>query len=675
MTLIVIDSQVVSTNASGVEGNGGNYAPVFSPDGTKVAFFSTSTNLVPNDTNGTVDLFIKDLTTGAITRANTSALGGQAMGEVELQQIPVFSPDGTKIMFQSRSSNLVPGDTNGIDDIFIKNLTTGSITRANTTADGNQAIGVLGDLYSPTFSPDGTKIAFTASTSNLNGPGAPIKELLLKDLSTGEISIASTNFAGDPGNGSSYEPYFSPDGTKIVFFSFASNLVAAEDKNDWYDVFVKDLVTGEVTLVNTDSAGNQPSLDSGFGGQFSPDGTKVSFSSVARLVSADNNQKIDIYIKDMNTGIVTLASTDSQGNIVDGHTFECAFSPDGIYMAIATNAVFSPDDQDRNWDLYLKNLVTDEMTLLCQNASEPTFSADGTKLVAVDGETGEIVVLTLASVITGTNHNDILSGTSFNDTIYGLEGDDVLTGQGGLDILAGGTGNDTYIINDQNTAIVEHSNEGIDQVISQVNHFLASEVENLILQGTSSINGAGNELNNAIAGNDSGNSLFGLGGNDTIAGAGGTDSLYGGAGTDTLSGDAGADILYGEDGMDYLTGGIDGDLLNGGAETDLLYGGLGADTFQFDLTALTGGKDTVKDFSLAQGDKIELHNLLFGYDALEDSINNFVRITQSGKNSFLAVDADGSANGHHYVQIAQLLNAKGMTDEDQLLAKGHLLIT
>ena len=108
-----------STTATGGEGNNLSGSPIFSPDGTKVAFQSDASNLVAGDTNNARDVFVKDLATGAITRVSTTATGGEGNN---LSGSPIFSPDGTKIAFVSDASNLVAGDTNNATDIFIAQL-------------------------------------------------------------------------------------------------------------------------------------------------------------------------------------------------------------------------------------------------------------------------------------------------------------------------------------------------------------------------------------------------------------------------------------------------------------------------------------------------------------------------------------------------------------------------
>jgi len=168
----------VSTNSAGEQAVYSSFEIAFSPDGTHIAFSSQGYNLVAGDNNNTFDVFIKNLQTGVVTRMSTDAAGGETGGGTT----PVFLPGGDKIAFLSAASNLVPGDTNGLLDIFVKNLATGAITRASTYADGTQF--TVDDYYSttgmsaPDFSPDGTKMAFAFH----DGGGVTV---YIKDLITG----------------------------------------------------------------------------------------------------------------------------------------------------------------------------------------------------------------------------------------------------------------------------------------------------------------------------------------------------------------------------------------------------------------------------------------------------------------------------------------------------------
>ncbi|MFK4519851.1 Tol biopolymer transport system component [Bradyrhizobium japonicum] len=326
----------VSTSATGVQANDQSHQPVLSPDGTKVAFESYADNLVPGDTNGQPDIFVKDLTTGAITLVSTNASGVQGDG---WSYQPVFSSDGTKLAFSSASDNLVPGDTNNAWDVFVKDLTTGAVTLVSTSASGAQADGFQSS--NPILSPDGTKVAFYSDADNLVPDDTDhLRDIFVKDLATGAITlVAASPYNGGAGtnggdqNGFTYAPSFSPDGTKIVFGS-TTGFGAGND------IYIKDLSTGTTTLVSVSASGVH-----GNGGSydpvFSPDGTKVAFYTFAdNLVPGSSNIEIgNIVVKDLTTGVVTLVSANADGVPQNnGEAQKPVFSPDGTKIAFYSAA-------------------------------------------------------------------------------------------------------------------------------------------------------------------------------------------------------------------------------------------------------------------------------------------------------------------------------------------------
>lgn len=180
----------------------------------------------------------------------------------------------------------------------------------------------------------------------------------------------------------------------------------------------------------------------------------------------------------------------------------------------------------------------------------------------------------------------------------------------------------------------------------------------------------------AADGNASNNTIFGNATANTVSGGAGNDEIIGYAGNDTLSGDDGNDLIYGGldndsllggAGDDKLWGSLGNDLLNGGAGSDYLSGGSGADTFRLDSAS---GIDHIADFSIADGDTINIADLITGYDHLTDAITDFVRISESGGHSILAIDTTGSGNSYQVRAILE--NATGLTDEDALLQAGRL---
>ncbi|QLH39644.1 MAG: PD40 domain-containing protein [Defluviicoccus sp.] len=151
----------VSTSSSDQQANGESYFPTISANGQFIAFQSQASNLVSGDTNGAIDIFVKNLNTGLVTLASTTASGVLANNA---SYFPSISGNGRLVVFQGLGSNLVAGDTNGQSDIFVKDLQTGALTRVSTTSSGGQAQGMS---HSADISDNGSTVAFISSASNL----------------------------------------------------------------------------------------------------------------------------------------------------------------------------------------------------------------------------------------------------------------------------------------------------------------------------------------------------------------------------------------------------------------------------------------------------------------------------------------------------------------------------
>jgi Ca2+-binding RTX toxin-like protein len=159
----------------------------------------------------------------------------------------------------------------------------------------------------------------------------------------------------------------------------------------------------------------------------------------------------------------------------------------------------------------------------------------------------------VANILTGNVAANLLSGAGGNDTLFGGDGADTLDGGAGSDSLTGGAGNDTFIVDVAGDVVTELAGGGTDSVQAGLTYTLGTEVENLLLTGTSAINGTGNAAQNALTGNSANNTLSGLGGNDTLDGGAGNDSLDGGLGADILIGGAGNDVFVVDNVGDVVT--------------------------------------------------------------------------------------------------------------------------
>ncbi len=295
-SLVTGDLRVASTAADGTLANADVTTPSLSDDGRTVAFGTAASNLVPNDTNQTFDVFVKNLDTGAIIRASAAADGTPAN---DFSISFLLAGDGRSIAFHSTATNLVAGDTNGRADVFVKNLTTGAVTNASTAADGRQG---NGNSFNAVQSRDGNLVAFLSNADNLvAGDTNGRADVFVKNLTTGAITRVSTAADGTQGNADATGiPQISADGTKVAFTSRATSLVAG-DTNLATDTFVKDLTTGTLTRVSTaadGTQGNGPSNGSILA--LSADGSRVAFDSQAtNLVPGDTNNTTDVFVADV----------------------------------------------------------------------------------------------------------------------------------------------------------------------------------------------------------------------------------------------------------------------------------------------------------------------------------------------------------------------------------------
>lgn len=332
---------------------------------------------------------------------------------------------------------------------------------------------------------------------------------------------------------------------------------------------------------------------------------------------------------------------------------------------------------------------------------------------------------------------DRLLGNGGNDALYGYDGNDRLEGGSGDDYLAGGTGNDTYIYTTGADIVYEALSEGTDTVSvsftpTQVRSWAdssgyfyiqsaSSPADVLKLSGSmnytagnygfdvgqrvESVSFSDGTVWNLTTGllmddTDDAHSLYGSaqadtmdgnGGNDSLYGYDGADLLYGGNGTDWLHGGEGDDRLYGENGDDYLFGDAGKDWVRGGAGNDVIYGGdgddglvgdagvdtlygeAGADRFIFYPDTTFDAVDTIMDFSVAEGDRIDVGDLLIGFDPLTKLITDFVQIADNGGSSIVSVDRDGTGGAYGMAQIATLQAVTGLTDEQALLNNGTII--
>ncbi|MGH8879054.1 MAG: TolB family protein, partial [Stackebrandtia sp.] len=221
--------------SDGSQGNNHSFEAVVSADGRYVAFVSFADNVVTGDTNGWEDVFVHDRRTGDTSRVSVAGDGSQANGS---SHDGVVSADGRYIAFQSFADNLVPGDTNGVEDVFVHDRQTGVTSRVSVTSSGSQVKSNSPGL-GLAIAADGRYVAFASSASRLvPGDTNGAYDVFVHDRQTGATRRVSIAGDGSQANSASVGAAISADGRHVAFISRAGNLVPG-DTNRIDDVLVR----------------------------------------------------------------------------------------------------------------------------------------------------------------------------------------------------------------------------------------------------------------------------------------------------------------------------------------------------------------------------------------------------------------------------------------------------
>lgn len=343
-----------SLRSNGAQANDGCQDPRISADGRFVVFDSEATNLVAHDLNGASDVFLHEMATGITTRVSLTSLSGEADGDSYLAAV---SSDGRFVAFESSATNLVPGDTNGIPDIFVRDGVAGTTVRADVDSNGNQA---NGPSFEPSISRDGRFVVFFSRATNLDpNDGDGNTDVYLHDLVNGSTTLVSVDSNGVKGDLESFRPAVSDDGRYVAFLSYADNLVA-NDADRSVDAFVHDTVGGATWCASVDSSGrlsSQTGIQTTFL-DLSGDGRFALFDSTASdLVDGDGNGASDQFSHENFAAVTTRPSVADDGSEGNGWSGGGRCSDDGSALAFAsyaTNLVSSPNVDGKNAQGYVR---------------------------------------------------------------------------------------------------------------------------------------------------------------------------------------------------------------------------------------------------------------------------------------------------------------------------------
>ena len=338
---VPIVNVVVSEDSSGnVANNTSSAPPAISGDGRYVAFDSRATNLVSGDTNGLPDVFVRDTTNDATTRISVSSSGTQSDG---VSTDPRISYDGRYVVFDSGADNLVSGVNNGYSHIYIHDTQAGTTSVVDTSSTGLVA---NSDSQSPDVSADGRYVVFMSWASNLvsgiNPSTAGGQQIFIKDMKTGSIQALSINSSNAAGNSTSYLPRIDCGGSVVVFESEASNLVSGQTNSE--DIFIDQLGWSGNLLTDITLSANHSSGDyDGTNGNpsISCNGNYVAYSSSAtNIVSGVSNSADNVYEYNRLTQANTLVSVSTSGAqaTTSSTNVSANMSDDGRYVVFQSDA-------------------------------------------------------------------------------------------------------------------------------------------------------------------------------------------------------------------------------------------------------------------------------------------------------------------------------------------------
>lgn len=413
--------------------------------------------------------------------ASIAPLSSYANGAVRLSaNSAVLAQDGIHVVVQGTQ-----WDSNGGkigDGVFEVDLRTGALTTLNLVLPRPETLPWLNGEMS--VSADGGKVVFETVSTDLSTMKT-VDNLLVYDVASGTAQRVDTTTGGAAADGNLSDFSISGNGRYVAFVSTATNLV--------------DGVATDYPLTN-------------------------------------------VYVKDLLTGAIRAASTDTTGHIVGGASLVTqAISDDGRYVLFTSPFDYgytaldhlppTPSYVTSTDHTFVKDMQTGAVALVNSTPDTIALEAHG---AAISGDGQVIAFQGVHWPDANTPSNQFQTYALPLPTFTPSVTDDVLTGSAAAaSTMAAGLGNDTYYVKNPGDIVVEYADAGNDTIHTTVSYTLPANVENLILDGSNGINGTGNELDNVLTGNAAANVLKGGDGNDTLIGGGGNDTLDGGAGEDT----------------------------------------------------------------------------------------------------------------------------------------------
>ena len=368
-----------SVGSAGQQADGYSVLPSVSGDGTLVAFNTAAHNLVAKDPNRwSSDILVRDRVGRTTSLVSVSTAGLKANGR---NGVALISRDGKRVAFESAATNLADGDTNGAVDVFVRDLGTGTTSRASLGPLGRQA-GRGSSLAA--LSHEGRHVAFLTSDNLLGLPGPSAANLYVRDTATGQTTLETASLTGGLPNGGTSQAAMSGDGRYLAFASRARNLLKVTQRGSGQNLFLRDRQLGVTKLVSVTASGGAVSgyyvVDSP---RVSDNGRIVAFSSDAPgLVQGGSSGHVDVFVRDMAAGTTTRMTSGANGD-----SFVQDMTPDGRYLVVlssATNLV--PGDTNGKADIFVYDRQAGTVTRASTGARGQADDDSLSAAVSTDGK-------------------------------------------------------------------------------------------------------------------------------------------------------------------------------------------------------------------------------------------------------------------------------------------------
>lgn len=391
--------------------------PAISMQGRYVAFDSTA-QLVPSDTDDARDVYVRDRSTATLQRVSVTSSGSPGAHD---SFEPAISGAGRYVAFTSRA-RLAAGDTNGRLDVYVRDRSTRTTELVSVST--SEEVG-NGPSYEPAISTDGNVVAFTSDASNLAVATNAPRHVYVRIRSTGVTHLVSVTSAGAERPGwYAFGAAVSADGRYVAFtwdheirglrlmvrdraagttrrVATASSLAAisahgrfasftrpislgvgwdpaGEASGTPYDVFVRDRArrtTRRVSVSDTERRGNSGSFDA----TMNAEGRVVAYTSIAtNLVAGDTNDRADVFVRNLSAGRTLRVSVSSQGEQGNGASRDAAVSADGRYVAFTSNAsnLVARDPNGHASDVFVRDRRTEQTQRVSGRGDVPTENLD-----------------------------------------------------------------------------------------------------------------------------------------------------------------------------------------------------------------------------------------------------------------------------------------------------------